>query len=1530
MNTSFTSNTPLSYNDWIKTLNIYADKSSKAYLDYLNNWYLNNSYIGSSDAKTNTIREQYIQLIKDLSFLFNSNEKDLFLTEIDYTNDEDLIYVIPYFVNKLKQVSQVICEKREELKNNKTKNSLIGSNQAVEKILYSYILKNFTNKDYTYTQIPISTLSNIYPQLSTVNENFYIEVEELYDTQNYHDSDPYLGIFNYENAEILSNTYPFSTLSSDEMTALLASRILPKVTLSPLSTVFKNYLSTLSALNNSNRDFTDLVSKYTAHVDNLYAHNQTFLGENIYGLSALTVGQANIPDYNLSLTFQQGNNWFYWPYGSAVINDSAIGNTYKPININDSVFLYNRQVSGVDEKNADLLFTEKNGVIEGAWLQGMRLLPVSGHMYVKLWSGEKRGFIYPYVGYEIDSKSFNFSGYTINDSNRLLFETLDPTIRVNILSAYYTAKLPSSTVNSFYINKMNLIDSGANAGEFSDIADTIKIAPSANFSLVWHDASQGFESQAFLYKFTKTDLPVSVGVNNYLWPITQYTAGVTNVPITINENTCLPINVGEINIGDEMIGAIAGNTFSTSDVIYKLNDSNSQVIDAAWLGAGNVSQLDIFKNAIQVYQTSAINCAQFIDGPIQPSLSLKIDPGNFVSFIWMGEDTYANDVFNFKQHALSCPFAQTAPHDFYKNQDYQNPKPLDNGDVFPLNKYPCTCRSVYYSPIGTEGKLVTNYNSMGDLLFADPQGLGQDFSYGSWFDTRNFDPYSSPQFAFYQIDGSFDNDIGFGKGKWVTGDGQRMVLKTGRRYTYFRSALRNGNANNNVNLPYLLVNYVYPNINVNCAAGTVNDIDLVLIIDKSRTENYVVGDSRNVAAQFIQKSLASNPGARIALISFDNTALMMDYLTRNESSLLTHISQIKTSTQYPDFLTNIQDALTLAQNILFNTVPVDNICNTADLTSLCKNLNQQVINYSDISTLSNCPRTNATKRILIFSDGQETVNIGGALPVAESLKQQGVIITSMDIGYYADDNSLMETIASKNQYHNLQDYLLYSDVNLNTYLEVLVAELMGCFPTIPMWCKAQRDSNGNWTGLHEPSNLIIRPNDYVIYVHRSGIPYTAGSTAPASTSFTQNAVSFTINVNLDGWDYSTSTFSTTSVGDIFGARPFWGKINTSNNSNIFSVGGQVYYYDDYVPVHQPEISDMVLNNGCYLEYTNRGKYFIWNEDLTFNVSLSDQRWNKLIISKEYSNLSFALNNGNTEDIYIKASNEPSDITFESYSGFQPAKYNYVVRNSDFAVTQPLYYINRCNETFVYLLTSVETVAVNYYKNILNVHYPTIATINLPYNLMSEKETGKYLLPDRLGAGLYFSRGYTMDLDTQNLSYYDSISAERLYLNPSKYSGRHRGLTKKDQISPVKITDIDNRWMYEPYSSNNFAGVITDTIYNQKFVPYMATFEYDVKKQIGIAKQSDDFNFWTVDAYQQWTNEANYPLTFRKELLIEEYFNRLDALLTEKGSMNQWRCDIYGNEYGLLKDYNSPNTWHIKSERGINFMDENHIPFSVEK
>jgi hypothetical protein len=208
-------------------------------------------------------------------------------------------------------------------------------------------------------------------------------------------------------------------------------------------------------------------------------------------------------------------------------------------------------------------------------------------------------------------------------------------------------------------------------------------------------------------------------------------------------------------------------------------------------------------------------------------------------------------------------------------------------------------------------------------------------------------------------------------------------------------------------------------------------------------------------------------------------------------------------------------------------------------------------------------------------------------------------------------------------------------------------------------------------------------------------------------------------------------------------------------------------------------------------------------------------------------------------------------------------------------------------------------AVNASSNLTNVHNPTIANVAFASEMVSQKQTGGFITPDKFGVSYYRGKGYEINITADSLSYSDSLSAERLFLDSGKYGPRNRGLTKKDQISPVEIQNINNTWFMNSYGSGNLAGVISDSVDNQKLVPYQTNYEIYNENNLGVSLQSDDFQFWNPDNLT-WTDEVNYPLTLRKEVMINSYNQRVSALLTDSGDMNSWRTDVFGNNYGLFK------------------------------
>ena len=1499
---------PYSYKNWLSLQeNNLTDDPQKLYMDYLKNWYiLNNKQLIDPKQK---IKDEYLQLIKDLSFLFNKNEKDRFLQSIDYNNKEELIYSIPLFAKKLKEIAKVLNAKRNSIKNSKLKYSLIGSNDGVETLFYEYLLRSFTKNNNSITQIPTARLKYEFPSLSAVKDDFFIEIEELYDTNNYLDSDPEINVSEYLNVNDILDQYPFEDLTENDIVGILNSRFIPRAVNNSLSKVYQAYLTSLTGDFDNGDEKTKLLN-YQINA------SEKYMGESLYGLTAIRLKDLDQPDFLLQTNFSEGNNWFIWPSGSKVIDDTLGDNYLSPILLTDSNLVSSGATGGSSYKDSDLIFTDKNGIVEGAWLRGIRSYSQNVSTSVNILPNNIREFIYPYVGYNLTTKGLNWIGHSLVDHDYRNYDLLSNEQKINLLTNYYTQSLPLSTSNSFYLNQSTFVDNGSEAGDNTLNSDAIIKRKHRNVIDQVSNASVGDNIEAaFLYKLQKTDIPISLGVNNIYWPIKTFDF-YENIPITIKKDHSIPVPLANLKVSEVMSGSIAGLTFETSDIIYKLNNRYSDPIEAAWLGSGSINNLELNNDkSIAIYDTDALFCSTYIEGPTQASLNLKIGSSEKVSFIWCDIDTPADDVFKNFEHAPNCEYGKES-HNYYDDQNYLNPEQLNQTNHWSK----CTCKAVNYSPIGHIGDSPLDYNTNCDLLFADPEGLQDNFTLLSWQDTRKLTYKNSPQFAHFKIDGKEDNPIGWGKGNWKTGRGRKnafgeeeqFILKTGRRYTYIRTSLRKDDSSSfegDVVSPYYIVKYAYKELKGFCNSSnnsTANNcFDMFIVLDISKSQKLSLEDSKNLVINISKVLLKnSNNSVQIGVIAFNTDTNMLTYLTNSHGGLEFYVKNVEFVENYPVHKTDILNAITVAQDFLFNEFP-KNATSNFKYTDLCSNLNTLIVDDTTKSKTLNLPRPSCAKKLLIISDGEENTNITtDVINYAKTLKSdKEVDIYTVDIGLRSYDNNLLETLASEpTKYYSLEGYLKEGNGDVLTFANILASNINGCNSVVPNWKKAVKNAAGIWTATNEKSDMVMRPGDFLIYVHSPQISYTSED---SNSSFTQNGISFTFNSKLNGWDYDLKKFDPKFIGEIYGGKPFWGVSDTipvvdkkfEKESNHFS--GQLRFFNDYVPLRQPEVSNIIIQNGSFIQYFRRNNTsFDWIQPITLTTTLSDYQWNKINFNRHTSNLSEILKNGDF-DFYGESSDEVSDMLLESYSDFRISRYNYFARNA-FTYTQELYNKDRCENTFVIFNTGSIITPSEPYCNLLNVHFPTIATVSIPKLMVSEKYFGGYLIPINLGVPYYRGKGYTIEIDKDQITVYDSTSAERTFFDPNKYANRNRGLTKKDQISPAVIKSVDNRWMVDSFNSGNRMGMHINTLENQKFTPYQSSYEVLGKSSHGVTRQDDPIEFWNNTLPAIWNDEKNYPLTFRKELMAQTYELRKTGLLVDRGVMTNWRTDIFGNEYGIFK------------------------------
>jgi len=1487
-------NSPLSYGQWAQQQeSVIQDVTETGYIQYLKNWYKGRDQF--INAPLYNQKQDFIQLLKDLNFLFGQSEESLFLKDIDYNKDEDLILAIPYFASKLKDIAKVLNTKRESVKRARAKYGLIGSNIGLETLLYDYVLKSFTKREGNLTQLPSLALQAYFPELTAVKDTFFIEVEELYDTETYHDSDPSVSIQEYVNVDNLKNYIPLvdkeDPFTEQEILNLIATRFYPRALSTPL---FQNFVEYLPSILNTP------LSSYLTDVKNkeVWA-SQRFLSENVYGVTAVRLQEVLEPDYQLNFNMAPGSNWFLWPSGFQTSDNKSYNNYFEPIYLTSAAFVDSGATYGNSYLNSDLIFSDKNGLIEGAWLQGPRFETSKGSSSITIKGGETMEFLFPYVGFSIDSKTLQFGSHTLTERDNRFFNALDKSVQQQLLSQYYTLNFPNSASKPIYLNNTTLIRDGAVAGKFSYEADNITIWPRVVNVLSAYNV-QGNAQQSYLFKFNRTDLIIGPGDTNIHWPI-QRVLDEQNSGIFCDKTTCLPVALASINPSYDMAGAVAGLNIATSDVIYKLSSKSegSKAVEAAWLGAEPLSAIDLLQHDIPVYKNKATNCADCLNGPINGStFSFIAEAGKRVSFIWTGPDTYADEVFKYFEHADNCEYGKTMPHDYYANQDYLNTSAITQRQYWKK----CACRATLYSPIGHAGESIGDYNGITDCLYADPNNMGENFSYTKWKDTRGFSYKDSPQFAFFQLySKEGDSPVGFGPGRWITGGSEknsynqnRMVLKPNRMYTYYRSSMRRDIDLSS--MPNLVVNYVNTKNPPLTIAPSNTPTDLVILMDISRSLTYNFDSVKSILSKMISKvNKYFVNSTQVGLIAFNKNDLTLNYLTQNWYALALSLNTLRQENSYPNYTTDLKVALEAGAFILNNAIPTGtNGGVLKDLKQLCSNLNTTITNYGQINQLTNLPQTGAKKKILLLSDGVDGHATEDLIKQsAETLKTTGIEIYTINVGPLSFTNNLLKDIASSDQtYFDLERYLVSGDGTEDGFVDYIARKINGSMPVNPVWRKAVRNESGTWVGLNEISDMVLNPGDYLIYNHKDRATFT---NVDRNKDIFTPSINFTINVKLDGWDYDNNTFSPLNIGPNYGAKPFWAQVPT----NTISVAGQVKFALGYVPVHQPHPSTSVLYNGDYIQYQHYDTTdMVWTQPITFNTRIDDIGWKQLYINKTYSNLYDVLRSGKI-DTLIEQTNYPSNMLLEGFSQYKPARYHYIARTG-FTYQQNLYFRNRCGSSFVQFITGHVIKPLEPYNNLTNKFYPTIASISFPELTVTEKEVGGYMLPDKFGVSTYRGRGYTFEIDQNALSAVDSLSAERVFLDPNKYGSKNRGLTKKQQLFPTIQKDLDNKWIMEPFGSGSKSGVILGTKENQKFTPYQSAYEILGYNPHGLARQDDAFQFWTFgQSGVQW-NQKNPNLNSRQEFLSDNYPDRINKLLTNKGSMTQWRTDIFGNDYGLYK------------------------------
>ena len=775
------SSRPFSFAEWIKrNVGIIPGKERTQYNNYLTEWY--STRTANQVAATASIKQDYISLVRQLTVIFQEDADELFISGIDFDDPTEVEQAIPFYTKKLKEIALQLVNKREAIKKAKLKYNIVGATNALELLFYEYLLKAFTKRrfptDELQTSVIDTTALEAIPELSAVSGPFQINIEEIYDATTYFDKDPVVPISAY---------YDLSAFSVIDY--LTGQGIEPSF----FEWLYSTGISQLCADNPLLWVVDDVLAQYQDGVPlsavetydsvllndyNRIALTRKYIGEQQYIIS----GGYYIPwEEDLSIALAAGNNWFYWLSGEhRDINDTSTN--FDEIKLSATNLINDGAQAGLVYTDSDLVFTQRDDLLSGAWLQSSDSITVTPMMSANLRRGQHL-FAYPFPGFGISGEEIEWTGRSFNN-NDLTFEFLDLDIKNVIRSLYWSTSTESvCALTPLFVYDTTLIENGALAGKVFSEADQIIIRPNGAIDSINDGVFNGVQEYAWLYRMDNTDIFVQNGSNNIYWPFLNYS---NNIVVNATSAQCISMDLSAISIPDYFLGSVAGNKVEASDQIYKVNAAqNGAVTNGAWL------------SGVQLFPT--VSNTSLVSGSSQPGVTFKVNASQTTSFVWEDAIVEATDKFKGFVHLTDCPYLQQTQFSLFKE------RPIQDKDLAYNQWNTCTCRALFYSPFGHPGNNFDDYDRMADYMVSITDPIST-FALETWRDILGKGYTTSDEFGWFNITNSPEPDVGWGQGQWLTYSGDQFLLSTDRMYLYYRSDLLRGSTED---APFLVTKFKF-------------------------------------------------------------------------------------------------------------------------------------------------------------------------------------------------------------------------------------------------------------------------------------------------------------------------------------------------------------------------------------------------------------------------------------------------------------------------------------------------------------------------------------------------------------------------------------------------------------------------------------------------------------------------------------------------------------------------------------------------
>lgn len=715
------------------------------YNQYIIEWFSRNKNKPVSEAFV--LRQKYLYLLDQLQLFFTDQEKDYWYSQILLENERELLTSIPYFARRLKDIALYYLNLRKKIKGVKKQFNNIGTSTGIEQEIYSHIIEAFSSASAELTP----DIGIFVPKLSALQRNLAVQIQELYDDKQYFDVSPTKPITDY---------YDLTHSATAEFLATKG------ITLSSSHWLFESF--SVAPSSSFETLFNNLTGRIFETADTALYNSiiQKYVGQN---KNVVTVPQTTEESASYSVDINQGNNFFYYPYGtnSTTFNIEQQISPVALSSIDFSQFAIDTTspTAGDSLENSDVIYVKHGKEVRGAWLKYQQYEDSKQTVKAAIRKDGKTTFVFPFPGYGLSSVDFSWTGFGLETTAE--YDFLPREIKAIVNEAYFTTELPADTCDPVYLNNTTLATNGALPGTYPFESDQIFVRTNRAENT---STPLGSPVGAWLYRFNKTSIAISPNEDNvFIWPygLIDQGADIGVYKYLDFDQVCAPQSIQEISNHS----FIASTSFETADKIYKLNSytgDEQTALECAWL-----SGTEVRNSRFAYVQQDGFN-----------SLFTHED---VVKFVWSGPTTKISDVFSQVRHQEDCPFVTKA--DKLTESDWEQ----------------CSCRQVYHSPFGHPyDKFEKGYN-FADCIALVPRSDVDTFDFSSWIDNQGNTIFNSiSSFAWFKT----NSKIGWGDGSWVSNNlvENPFELENGKCYFFKRAANR---LNPDLGMPSYIVNYNY-------------------------------------------------------------------------------------------------------------------------------------------------------------------------------------------------------------------------------------------------------------------------------------------------------------------------------------------------------------------------------------------------------------------------------------------------------------------------------------------------------------------------------------------------------------------------------------------------------------------------------------------------------------------------------------------------------------------------------------------------